>query len=335
FVQEQRGNRPIRQTKTFLSLNIPVFFSYWRWRKNEAIPVYPDKKLFQSPIDKTLAYLDEVIDFDYKAKKKLFIVSFPHPSITGYLERLKANHWLTVYDVRDDWEEFQKVGQAKWFDLETERLIVENSDVVCAVSGVLRDKMQALTGNKIVKLSPNALDSTFLKGGKAAISPRDGKPIIGYVGHLTDAWFDWPSLINIANIKPGWQFEIIGHFIPPNLNLPANILYLGPKNHSEIKKIAKKWRTAIIPFKIGNLSDSVDPIKVYEYLAMGLPVVSFRMPQIHGYPYVFIANNAEEFIMQIEKALHCPMDSHVIAEFLAVNRWEDRAKQFLEWSNLK
>lgn len=335
FVQEQRGNRPIRQTKTFLSMNIPVLFSYWRWRKDEDIPVYPDKNLLQSPIDKTLEYLDEIISYDFKNKKKIFVVSFPHPSVTRYLKRLKAYNWITIYDARDDWEEFQKVGQAKWFDLEVEKFIVENCDIVCAVSGVLKDKMQTLTGNKIVKLCPNALDSTFLTEGKVEISPRDGKPVIGYVGHLTDSWFDWQSLINIANSKPDWQFEIIGHFIPQNLALPSNILYLGPKNHSEVKEAVKEWRTAIIPFKIGTLSDSVDPIKVYEYLAMGLPVVSFRMPQIHAYPYVFIANNVDEFIIQIQNALNCQMDSNVIEEFLSVNRWEDRANQFLEWGSVK
>lgn len=331
YVQEERGNRPIRQTKALLQMGVPVFFSYWRWNKDEDIPNYPDKRLFQSPIDKTLEYLNEIIKYDFKDKKKIFVVSFPHPSMVKVINLLNAYGWATIYDVRDDWEEFHKVGQAKWFDKNVEKYIVNNCDVVCTVSRPLQEKIQQYTSNKKVRLSPNALDSKFLTNGKVTISPRDGKPIIGYVGHLTSSWFDWESLINIANLKPEWIFEIIGHHIPKDLKLPTNIKYLGPKNYNQIKEIAKEWRVAIIPFKIGRLSDGVDPIKVYEYLAMGLPVVSFRMLQIHDYPYVFIANNEDEFITQIEKALTVHIDAKLIEDFLSVNRWEDRAREFLKW----
>jgi hypothetical protein len=96
-------------------------------------------------------------------------------------------------------------------------------------------------------------------------------------------------------------------------------------------EIAGGWRAALIPFKICRLSDGVDPIKVYEYLAMGLPVVSFRMPQIHDYPYVFIAHDRDQFVARIEEALEVDMDPEVIRRFLAVNRWEDRVDQILSW----
>lgn len=335
YIQEERGNRPIRQTRVLLKQSIPVFFSYWRWRNNEPFAEFPDQSLFQSPIDKTLENIKEIVSYDFKNKKKIFIITFPHPSIVEFLELLDKNGWVTIYDVRDDWEEFQKVGQAKWFDSGIEEYIVNHSDIVSAVSSPLQQKIQSIAINKNVYLSPNALDNELLTDGKINISSRDGKPIIGYIGHLTSSWFDWQSLISIASLKPDWSFEIIGHHMPENLTLPSNIKYLGPKNQDEIKHIAKEWRAAIIPFKIGKLSDAVDPIKVYEYLCLGLPVVSFRMPQIHNYPYVFIANDVNEFIHQIERALMLPMDIKVIEDFLSKNRWEDRIGQLIGWSEEK
>lgn len=333
YVQELRGNRPIKLTKALLEMNVPVFFSYWRWHKYEKIPSYSDNRLFQSPIDKTLEYMDEIIKFNFKDKKKIFVVSFPYPYLVRIVNQLNMNGWVTIYDVRDDWEEFHKVKQAKWFDINAEKYIVNNCDIVCAVSRPLQRKIQNYTKNKIIQLSPNAFDSKFIKDSKIKIAPRDGKAVIGYFGHLTNSWFDWESLIKIAKLKTNWTFEIIGHHIPNNLNLPSNIKYMEPKIHNEIREITKKWRVAIIPFKIGKLSNAVDPIKVYEYLGLGLPVVSFRMPQIHDYPYVFIANNVNEFILQIQKALTVSMDIKVIEKFLANNRWENRAKQFLIWGN--
>lgn len=330
YVQEHKGNRPIRITNELLANSVPVFFSYWRWNRNDQLPNHPNPMLFQSPIDLTMKYINKVINYDFKDKTKIFVVSFPHLFCARIINSLHLHGWTVIYDVRDEWEEFQKVGQAKWFNKDIEKYIVNNSDVVCTVSKPLRDKIQTYT-DKQIQLSPNALDSNFLTNGKVSKAQYDGKPVIGYVGHLTDAWFNWDAILQIADQEPTWRFEIIGHSMPDHIKLPANIHYLGPKNHQEIKRIAKKWRVAIIPFTISTLSDGVDPIKVYEYLAMGLPVVSFRMPQIHDYPYVHIAHSIQEFKEQIRIALKVPVNLNIIEEFLKQNRWENRAQQFIQW----
>lgn len=331
YIQDYKGNRPIRITKELLNKKVPVIFSYWRWNTNDSLPEYTDVNLFQSPIDYTMKVMKKLSDFDFKGKKKIFIISFPHESCARWGNVFKMNGWTTIYDVRDEWEEFHKVGQAKWFNQSIEKYIVNNVDVVCTVSRPLQEKMQSFTENKKVYLSPNGLGEEYLENGKITIPEKVKTKTIGYVGHLTDAWFDWESLINIAQSEPSWNFELIGHTMPSTLNLPSNIKHLGPKKYNEIKEISKTWNVAIIPFKISKLADGVDPIKVYEYLAMGLPVVSFRMPQIHDYPYVFIANSTDEFKENIKKAFDVQIDKEVVHNFLMVNRWVDRANQFLSW----
>lgn len=333
FVQEKRGNRPIRLTNAWVAMGIPVIFSYFRWNIYDDIPQNNKENLYQLPIDYTMEIMDKLIEYDFGDKNKIFIVSFPYPELVRYISKLQLNGWKVIYDVRDNWEEFHKVGMAKWYNESSEKFFVANCDVVCAVAKPLVDKMQAYTQNKKILLSPNALDEKFLNYYKGENRRKENNDIkIGYVGHLSSGWFDWESLIKIAKANINWTFEIIGHFEPKGMRFPQNIVLLGSKTHDQIKDYAKKWDVAIIPFKISELSDCVDPIKVYEYLAMGLPVVSFRMPQIHEYPYVFIANNSDEFIGKIKEAISIEVDYEKVLSFLKKNTWNIRAQEIINYT---
>jgi glycosyltransferase involved in cell wall biosynthesis len=344
FIQEKRGNRPIRLTNAWIKEGIPVLFSYYRWNQAEEIPSNNTKGLYQIPIDYTMEWMDELINIKVAVHNKVFIVSFPYPPLARYIGKLELNGWKIIYDVRDNWEEFHKVNMAKWYDKSMEKFFVCNSRVTCCVAKPLQQKMQEYTKTKIVRLSPNALDEGFYKqieGLKTdRIEKEDSlkeeskkhKMIVGYVGHLSSSWFDWEGLIQVAKERPQWNFEIIGHFEPKGMNMPSNIKLLGSKEHREIKQITNTWKVAIIPFKIGALSDCVDPIKIYEYLAMELPVVSFRMPQIHDYPNTFIAYSVEQFAQKIEEASLSKFDYEQNRLFLEKNTWSIRANELLEWA---
>jgi hypothetical protein len=159
--------------------------------------------------------------------------------------------------------------------------------------------------------------------------------VVGYFGHLSGAWFDWEALQEVARARPQLRFEIIGHSAPPGLNLPANIVLLGPKPWSQLHEYAARWSAAIIPFRMGRLADGVDPIKIYEYLSLQLPVVSFRMPQIESYPCTWTAGSVDEFCRALDQACQSWPDPVVLAQFLALNTWEVRAEQLLEWAKGK
>jgi hypothetical protein len=104
---------------------------------------------------------------------------------------------------------------------------------------------------------------------------------------------------------------------------------LGPKTHAEICEIAARWRAAIIPFKMSALADAVDPIEIYEYFGLGLPVVSFRMPQIADYPHTETVDTVEDFVAALERAVETPVDAARLEAFLAENQWSRRAEQLL------
>lgn len=330
FIQEERANRPIRLSKIFLDKGFPVLFSYFRWNQNDLIPDNHTNLLFQSPIDYTIRSLDYLINYNFQNRTKVFIVSFPYPEICKYINRLNVNNWVTLYDARDDWEEFHKVGMAKWYDKSAEKYITINCDATLAISAPLQKKLQSYTNTGNIILCPNAYDTTFIKTKLNKSGRTTGPRIAGYFGHLTEKWFNWEALLEIASKMPDWKFEIIGHGEPKNLELPANIKLFGKRNHMEINKIASRWNVAMIVFKINKLSEAVDPIKIYEYLALELPTVSFTMPQINDYPYAYTAGSVPEFISKLHQAAEMDIDPEIIWRFLDQNRWEDRADQFLD-----
>ena len=331
FIQKLRANRPIRLTKTMRQMGVPVLFNYHRWRNTDELPPYEDELLFQSPIDYTEKLLAELTQFRPKGKKCVFVVSYPHPSIARILNRFNAQGWLTIYDCRDDWEEFEKVGMAKWFKSAIEKYVVKNCDAVCCVSSPLQKKMQQYDQSKRVELLPNAYDPLFLSSNyqRKPSSP----PKIGYFGHLTSAWFDWDTLRNVAIARPSYIFEIIGHGAADDLELPPNVNLLGPKVHEEISQIAQEWSVTIICFKIGKLADGVDPIKIYEYLGLGLPVVSLRMPQIDDYPYTQTVETVSEYTKAIDRALDLKIDRKALSAWLTDNTWDSRAIRMLEMAS--
>ena len=326
YVQDVRANRPIRLTRELIKRGIPVIFNYHRWRRTDEHPEYSDDLLFQIPIDVTKQFMAKLATLQ-TTKKKIFIVSYPHPIIPKILNRFKLNGWMNLYDARDDWEEFEKVGQAKWYSSSTEKYIVTNCDHVTAVSWSLAKKLDAYEPLENVHVVPNALSPNFLSDGYKWRGSKQTK--IGYFGHLTASWFDWDSLIEIAKLRPEYVFEIIGHSAPDDLKLPENIELMGPKTHPEINEIAAEWGVAIIPFKTGLLADAVDPIKIYEYMALDLPTVSFRMPQIDKYPYTITVENNEEFCFALDESIRYRPKRGTLKKWLAKNKWGDRVDELL------
>lgn len=331
YIQGIRANRPIRLTRSLEAMGIPVLFNFHRWKETDHIPPYDGGLVFQSPIDKTPEFVDCMVRSDLGKTRGVFVVSYPHPTVCRLINLANANGWATIYDCRDDWEEFEKVGMAKWYRSSVEKYVVNNCDTTCCVSRPLQEKLSGFTTTRQVRLSPNAYDPAFLAEGYR--HEPDGPPRIGYFGHLTDRWFDWESLRWIAAQRPQYQFEIVGHAAPKKLDLPANVTLLGAKTHPEICQIAARWNVGIIPFKIGPLADGVDPIKIYEYLGLGLPVVSFRMPQIADYPYTTTVDTREEYVAALDGALQIKCDPKVLADFLAKNTWDIRADTMIQWAD--
>lgn len=274
------------------------------------------------------------------AENSYFICSsFPSFQSVTAVNYLKTRGWNTLYECRDDMEEFNRVGYSKWYSTSLERSMVLAVDQVISVSTALDLKLKALApAVKNHSVIPNAVNQHVIDNGvylrtSAALENRQFSNVVGYVGHLTDSWFDWPAMEEVARRLPHLEFEIIGHGAPENLTLPTNIKLLGAKSHDELPEIVAHWKVALIPFKDMPLTRSVDPNKIYEYFAWGLRCVTAPMGMVEKYPSTWVYNNVDEFAQMLHEATESNFSEEeldTLNEFVKTASWDHRARQMFE-----
>lgn len=267
---------------------------------------------------------------------KIYVCSsFPNLESCAMATWLKAKGWLIVYECRDDMEEFNRVGYSKWYNVQLERQMLRLADKVVSVSPALDEKLLSLSGqieNHIV--IPNGVNPTVIEEAEPLRRPeilpmRNRSRTLGYVGHLTESWFDWPLLIAAAKTLPDIEFEIIGHGMPKNMELPANVRYLGPKTHAEVRAYAEKWKAGLIPFKDLPLTRSVDPNKIYEYQAWGLRTLSAPMGMVEEYPSAWVYRGVDEFVRHAVEIVEEDIDIEeleTLDRFVKGCSWTRRAR---------
>lgn len=266
--------------------------------------------------------------------------SFPSFESNAVAEDMKRLGWTCVYEVRDDMEEFNRVGYSRWYTPVLEQNMLRIADRVVSVSTALDQKMVSMRpGLKQHTVIPNAVRQEVIldnadQRGPEIMSARESLQTIGYVGHLTSSWFDWDLLLEAAKQLPDVQFEIVGHGKPADIELPANVAYLGPKSHEELKTVTPTWKAGIIPFMDIPLTRSVDPNKIYEYFAWGLPCVTIQMGAVETYPWTWVYDGVDSFIEQIQAVLDfkpTAEDMSTLESFAKTMTWDDRASSMLEF----
>ncbi|GAV96148.1 hypothetical protein CS176_0378 [Corynebacterium glutamicum] len=330
--------RPNNLTRAYEQLGVAVIF-------------LPFSSVQEQPavISDRVIQIDRV-DFDYMlttllaqrspALSTFICSSFPSIQSVTAAQLLKARGWQILYEVRDDMEEFNRVGYSKWYSPALERQMIRIADQVVSVSSSLDKKLEALEP-KIGKhaVVPNGVNQSVIDEGRelrseAATNRRNKSRTVGYVGHLTKSWFDWPLLTEAAKRMPDIHFEIVGHGMPANLRLPDNVEFLGPKTHSELIPIVADWKVGLIPFANMPLTRSVDPNKIYEYFAWGIRCVSAPMGLVHEYPSTWVYEDLEEFVAKLYEAVETPLLSAEVQnleDFLETCSWMNRARTMLEY----
>jgi hypothetical protein len=254
-----------------------------------------------------------------------------------------------VYEMRDDWEAFSSVDQASWYSAELESKIICSADAITTVSQQLRSKAWVL-GSQVnpATVIPNGVEESYVHrtmGERRSrlhtmLGSREKKNLrVGYFGHLTKQWFDWVALYHAAEQYPQWEFVLIGFGYTESdvRNAPPNVSISGPIAREHLPDIARDWDVAVIPFIPGRLACGVDPIKAYEYLALGLPVASCTMPSLDRFPFTVQypdPASMPEAIREAHSRLLCSLNDpqsaiSQIEGFLERNTWESRAQSLM------
>ncbi len=230
-----------------------------------------------------------------------------------------------IYDCLDDFAGFGNLSEAV---LDKESWLIAASDLVLTTSRPLHTKVAPHARHTL--LLPNATDFTHFQQVPAkrplAKLPH---PIIGYYGALAH-WFDAGMVRRTAKARPEWQFVLIGHVQSEEIarleRLP-NVSLLGEHPYSELPTYLYDFDVAIIPFMRTPLTEATNPVKFYEYLSAGKPVVATALPELEPYEALYYPVRAEsDFLPQIEAAMAEDDPAFVQArlELARHNTWEAR-----------
>lgn len=153
-------------------------------------------------------------------------------------------------------------------------------------------------------------------------------PVLGFFGLIAD-WIDLELLRRLAEHFSGGSLVLIGKVatdVTPLAGLP-NVHWLGRKPYADLPAYCRGMDVALNPFRINELTVHANPLKVREYLAAGLPVVSSPIPEAVALGLCHIANGPEETIRAVEAALMNPGPSAEHSERMRAESWSARLEE--------
>ena len=240
---------------------------------------------------------------------------------------LRAVHgWRVHYDCMDDWDGFPNIGEQL---LNEEKALVVQADLVTVSAALLYQKWCA--HNPRCMLVRNAVDFDFFRQHCFANDLLSGLvgPVIGYYGALAQ-WLDYPLLAALADRRPEWNFILVGDIFVDDLaglEHKSNVQLLGRKPYAQMPLYLDHFDACLIPFRLYNVTHAVDPVKFYEYISAGKPVISTPLAEMSIYEdLLYFATGIDEFIEQIERAL-AERDLALYkrrVELARANDWKDR-----------
>jgi glycosyltransferase involved in cell wall biosynthesis len=173
-----------------------------------------------------------------------------------------------------------------------------------------------------------ALDPATRIPDEVASLPR---PIIGFFGLIAD-WVDVDLMAHVAWHFPGGSLVVLGKAttdVSALRGLP-NVHLLGRKPYADLPAYCKAFDVALMPFRINELTLNANPLKVREYLAAGLPVVSTPIPEVEVLGQCRIAGDPDRFVGQVREALAEPGPRQERSEAIRGESWEARLAEIDE-----
>ncbi|MGL4654360.1 MAG: glycosyltransferase [Sarcina sp.] len=193
--------------------------------------------------------------------------------------------------------------------------MLKNSEDVYVVTTAtkLYEEVVKIRGNKRVELVTNGVEFEHFSDIKCDKVPDEikeivesGKKVIGYFGALAK-WFDYDLIKKISKELPEYEIMLIGINYDKSLDKSgildlSNVHYLGTRNYTELPTYAKFFDVATIPFVINDITEATSPVKLFEYMALGKPIVTTALPECRKYESALVSDSHEEFIANIKKA---------------------------------
>jgi len=220
---------------------------------------------------------------------------------------------VKVFDAIDDWESVEAYQRLSERIRAGYKTVLEQADIIFTVSRHLRDRFMGQARTDLVFHLPNGVDlGIFSNPAPPPSSPtrtmKDRAPLLTYVGVLSERT-DLDLLEKTARDLPFCRIRLVGPMTRAvererkRLRYIPNLDWKGRVHHSEVPALLRESDVLFLPHKRSTLSLSMDPLKLYEYLTTGLPVVATPVPPCEDYSKLIYMAEGKAFSKKIEDAL--------------------------------
>lgn len=218
----------------------------------------------------------------------------------------------SLYDITDDWISFDQPAFLQERIRKQDETLCRNAGAVIVCSDRLFEMKRPIAKN--LHLIPNGVDAHHYAqvldaaGPLPAAAQKWQQPVFGYTGSVHGERVDLNLLAQIARTTPG-TFVLIG----PNMLQPAeiqrlseipNLILHGPVPYRDLPQYMRAFTACIVPHKVSEFTESLNPIKLWEYLAAGKPIVATPVAGFRDYPnLVHLASGPDAFVNALQKVV--------------------------------
>lgn len=260
-----------------------------------------------------------------------------HPYMLKQIEEINSSKLL--YHCVDDLAEIPGVDVEKFKKAETR--LLKKADIVFTTAYPLKEHCQKINTNTY--FLPNVVDiEHFAHAYQEEGLPHDlqqiDTPRLCYHGVLSDYKINFDLLYDAARKRRDWNWIFIGEEREGQANptikalgLLPNVHFLGYKPYADLPRYLSGVQVGLLPSRINNYTNSMYPMKFYEYLAAGVPVVSTPLKFLDEIAsHVAIASSANEFIEAIQTQLkNGRIEKKVSRRIIGNKNWRDRTVEML------
>ena len=249
----------------------------------------------------------------------------------------RGRHAGLIYHCVDDVAAFPGVN-AKYYR-RAEEALARQADVCIGSSKHLVRHLQDL-GATEVRYWPNPADTSAFNAARTQpkANSRQGRPLIGFLGAVQEHKVDTDLIKYCATMLPEADFIVagphglgLGHSAINPSSFPKNVSFPGKIELDDAPALVATFDVAIIPYRVNGYTAGVFPMKVFEYLAAGLPVISTQLPSLVGeVEYVSIASDHSHFLSEVRRCINEPFSSAAAAaraQYASGFSWQRRVDE--------
>jgi len=269
----------------------------------------------------------------------------PRSGVIIYLHFAPLRHLIenfedaaVVYDILDDLSIYDtdEMGLPEGRKVRSHHSdLIERADVVLVSNPVLAERHREERPDLV--MVSNGVDLEAF----GALVPRPDdlppsepdSPIIGYHGMIS-TWFDFDLLEGVMRQRPNWQFVLLGPIAPEvaerveSLQDQPNLMVLGERPSDVMPGYVQGFDVGVIWFEVDRMTEGVTPLKMYEYMAAGVPCVSTPIPACVAEPLVETALDVIGMVAAIETSLDT--DGQTLRAAAKEHSWEKSLEPTLE-----